>query len=247
MAKRIPSPRIRDQVCSQDYQAKRTATKPDAKVIYGDRHPIRSTRNINYIYGEPPRPEPPTPPRLFVRGCIGGSFKIDLLGLGVRLSPSAFSQWISDESLASIHVHQGDLAIVDPMRNLKHRDIVMVLQDGHEVFRQLLKSRGIWWLKNLDGADSTAVPLLVLPLYGVVLGFLRLCVTSKAVNYALGEKNFVSPERKGLGPRYKKEEASSGLNGQKRPYTRRESAALILASEQAGPRYSSSKIRKKRS
>ena len=139
MAKRISSPRISDQVCSQDYQARRAATEPDAKDVYGDRHPVRSTRKINYVTSEPPRPEPHSTPRLAVRGLIGGSIKIDLLGLNIRVSKGAFSQWIADESLASIHVHQGDLAILDPVRTPRHSDIVMIFQDGHEVFRRLVQ------------------------------------------------------------------------------------------------------------
>ena len=245
MPKRTSTPRVADQICPPEYHAKRGVTKLDARVLYGERDPVRPARKISYIAGEPPKQEPLTIPRLCTRGLIGGSFKIDLLGLNIGLSNHAFSQWICDESLAAIHVHRGDIAIIDPMRILKRGDIVMVLEGGREVFRRLIKKRGVWFLMPLDDNISPATLLLRQPIYGVALGFLRLCVAAKAVNYANTEIETGNPERKMLRRCCRTEDVPFVSSRGKRPYPRPIQPPFILASEGDETRYACSKGKKR--
>ncbi len=249
MKKPSPATKIEDPICLSGYQAQRGSHEQSAKDLYAD--PIRSKprRKISYIPGETPREEPAEIPRLFIRGLAGGSIKMDLRGLNIEISEAAFAHWVADESLKMLHIHRGDIAVIDSMRPvlLEERNLVLVGLDGCEVLRRLARKNRIWFLETADGMAPKPIPLVDQPLYGVVLGTIRLFTKVKARKYRGTDANF-APCRE----RSSSSMATSQCSGDatiKRThsmthYPKRKQRALILAAEEP-PKYVLSEIEQK--
>ena len=124
---------------------------------------------------------------------------MDLAGVGVDLSEAAFAHWIEDESLQRLHIHRGDIAIIDPMAvNLRVGNLILLELDGRPAFRRLSKKGRLWFIRAAGHIRSEAVPLGTHPIYGAVIGITRLFTEVKAVKYRGTESNFKpSFERKG--------------------------------------------------
>ena len=115
MKKARPTSKIEDQVCPTGYHCKLKAGLPSIKKLFSDPVPDRLKERVSYAHGKLPLAEPVDTPRLFIHG-LGGSIKLDLRGLGVAFSAAAFAHFVADESLISLDIHRGDIALVDPLR-----------------------------------------------------------------------------------------------------------------------------------
>ena len=248
MKKQPPATKIEDQTCPRAYRAQRRSHERSAKDLYSDPTPAKPRRKISYLLGETPREEPAEMPRLFIRGVVGGSIKMDLRGLDIELSEPAFAHWVADESLKHLHIHRGDIAVIDPMRPvLRDRNLVLVDLNGREVLRRLAKKNRVWFLETADGTKPEPVPLLDHPLHGVVLGVLRLFTNARAIKYRGTDANFA--------PRCERSSSSVPTNTHSREanaksahsmtlYPRRKQRALILAAERP-PEYLLSEVEPK--
>ena len=189
MAKRRPPRKISDQISPSPYGGKSIPSQTVRASVQHD--PIKTARRVSYIPGEEPKEEPVESPLLFVRG-IGGSIKMDLGGLGIELSPSAFAFEMPDESL-----RRGDLAIVDSLRRtLREGDLLAVTSGTLETLRAVTKRNRIWYLHAADQEDVDLLPLWEHAYTGIVLGFLRMFEPLRAVKYqAISSKSDSNRER----------------------------------------------------
>lgn len=238
MKKRLPPPKIKESVPVTEYHTERHPHLPWARSLFGDPKRTKQRRKASYIPGTIPLDEPPDIPRLFIRGVLGGSFKMDLLGLDINLSEAAFAHWVTDESLTTLHIHQGDIAIVDPLREtLEVGNLILLDLDGRTVLRLLTRKRGVWFVEAADGTDSDPRPLLDYPLYGVALGILRLFTKVKAVVYRGTNANFkTSFERK--PSQVKVKNRGCDQPAELRPkafYSKSKKPKFLLAAEKASP------------
>ena len=177
------SSKVTDHICPQKYKARRGATSR-AKELYADASATELRRRVSYIPDEAPPKQIEKSPRLFIRGLHGGSIDIDLRQLGIRLSEAAFGHWVADESLKFLHVHRGDIAIIDcTHRILREGHLVLLGFGGREVLRRLRKRHRIWYLETVDGSKQDPVPLTDQPMQGTVVGILRLFTRVKPIRY----------------------------------------------------------------
>ncbi len=109
---------------------------------------------------------------------------MDLCGVGTRLSPAAFAYHVPDDSLVSVHIHRGDVVLIEPnYRAFRVGNLVLLEIDGQAVLRRLAKINRLWYLSRLDDAGSTPVPLIDQPLQGIAVGFVRLFAPMKPVKF----------------------------------------------------------------
>ncbi len=248
MEKRLPTARIQDQVDPAGYCAKRAPCPPSVNNLYADPVPSKPRRRINYGFGKAPREEPVEIPRLFIRG-LGGSVKMDLLGIGVKLSEESFMHFIADESLRDLHVHRGDLALIDPIRHtLDVGNLVLLeLPGSGAIIRRLSKRNRVWYLSKADNGNPESFPLINQPMQGVVVGFLRLTTKIKPVNYRGAEANFALAKERAHAtvPICKRAgEKPVESSPSKTRYRKNEHRPFLLTSE-SKPSYPSPKTRKK--
>lgn len=147
--------------------------------------PPSSRGDRRKIYRAPKEASPTAlipPPQLSIRGSGGGSVGIDLRGIGIGLSQTAFGHWVDDESLRMMHIHRGDLAIVDCTDHvLQEGNLILLDLNGRSVLRRLRKRHRIWYLETSDGCQQSSLPLTNQPLHGVVISVIRLFSKAKPV------------------------------------------------------------------
>lgn len=157
---------------------------------------------------------------------------MDLGGLNIELSETAFGHWVSDESLKALDIHRGDIALVDPARRiLEDGNLILVSLDGWEVIKRLREKNHVWYMETANGAAPQSVPLSDSPIQGVVLGVLRLFTNAKAVNFRGTGAEF-GPTREQPSSAIRKSTRSRKSDAKPmRPGRRRR--PLILAGEQS--------------
>ena len=235
MAKRRPLPKISDHTLSPTYGDKLLADETRRASVQHDQ--AQKHRRISYIPGVKLEQEPAQLPRLFVRG-MGGSIKMDLSGLGIPLSPSAFAFEMPDESLQNLGIHRGDLAIVDlPQRSLREGDLIMVTSGPAETLRAVTKRDKIWYLHAAAGKGVTLIPLWKHAYTGIVLGFVRLFEPLKPAKYRAVIPDSDLPRERTLaecqsGQPASKPKANLTLPSQR--YRTRKRRSSVLVAEPAG-------------
>lgn len=231
-------PKIKEQASAQIYQTTPRDKRQFGRDLYADPAPRRPRRKISYIPGEKIREEPADMPRLFIRG-FGGSVKMDLLGVGVGLSEASFAYRVSDENLKDFHIHRGDIAVVDPMRSaFKTGHLILLGLNGREVLGRLEWKHRIWWVQTMDDALPERIVIINQPLYGVVVGIIRLFTPLTPVAYRGTEANFkMMPEVSGDPDQSRK--GTRGTNAKPvRPdtfYNKKKRKPFLLVSEQKSP------------
>lgn len=192
MKKPSSTPEVQDYIGTKVYRAARK-TAPLASEFYAA-PPRKRHRRISYVPGETPPDKATVPPSLFIRGLLGGSLNLDLRGLNIELSEGAFAHWVADESLSQLHIHRGDIAIVDCAHRISREgNLVLLEEGGREVLRRLRRRHQIWHLETADGSKQDLVPLTTQPLQGTVVGILRLFTKVKPSRYDRGSINLAVP------------------------------------------------------
>ncbi|MBE7158129.1 MAG: hypothetical protein INR62_06790 [Rhodospirillales bacterium] len=129
-------------------------------------------------------------PRLFIQGS-GGSIKMDLAGVGVRLSEAVFAHMVADDSLQSIQVCRGDIALIEPVfRRLHVGNLVCLEVDGRPVLYRVRKEGQLWLVGPVSGDPSGSLLLAGQGIQGVVIGFVRLFNTLQPVRYEGTDANY---------------------------------------------------------
>jgi hypothetical protein len=137
----------------------------------------------------------PEVPILVPQG-IGGSFRMDLRGLGITISPLAFAFSVPDDNLAGLRICRGDIAILEPTsRTLRAGDLVLVTDDGLDRLRRVTKVKGVWYLQTNKGDGPELFPLWQYGYQGVVLGVLRLFRPPLIPTHRTTSKSPRRPER----------------------------------------------------
>ncbi len=238
MKKRTTIPRVKDQVLTPIYPAKPRAEQNPEPNFYAAPASCSTRRRISYIPGAVSRKEPVDLPRLFIRG-FGGSIKMDLRGIGVGLSEGSFAFQVPNENLQSLHIHRGDIAVVDPGRPiLKTGNLILLGLDGRETLGRVERRHRIWWVKTMDDALPGRIPLTNQPLYGVVVGCVRLFTALTPVSYGGTEANFKPlQERSGKdfehGRLSRRRDAKPSRSGTR--YAKKKRAPFLLVSESKSP------------
>ena len=234
MKKGRTAPKTKAQPSAVEYGANKRAGQPAAASSHACTTSTKPQRPIRELSGEPIREEPAELPRLFIRGPVGGSFRMDLRGLNIEFSDAAFAYGVADESMREIHVHRGDIAIIDPLGSLQPGGLLLLHLSGHDVIRRLARKKGVWFLETADGTASTAEPLQDHMAQGVVLGVIRLFADVKPVRYRGTEANFRPSLERGTAQKKISYCSTPSAKPQKRKgQTRRRSS--VLAAEDKSP------------
>lgn len=190
MKKHLPASSVQDQVISLSNNNRRAASKPALFVTRPGPTPVGRRRTVSYVPGVVPRKKQPEVPRLFIRN-FGGSIRMDLGGVGVRLSSAVFAHMVADDSLAAIHIYRGDIAVVEPgVRRFHDGNLVMLELDGHAVLRKLKRQKRLWMMDPVDEDPTKSVVLANHGIQGVVLGFVRLFNALRPVRYEGTDANY---------------------------------------------------------
>lgn len=204
----------------------RTTQIPEAK-LYTPPLALKLHRRVSYVPGELPKEESQDAIRLFIRGA-GGSIKMDLRGVGTRLSPVAFAYQVPDDLLADIRIYRDDIIIIEPFyRALHERNLVLLEVDGRSVLKQLTKKKRLWYLNSLGDSGPEPIPLVDRPLQGVVVGLVRLFTSLKPIKFrgaeACSETSFLrfgkdaenEEKSRKAKAKYKDSEAKRAINRRK--------------------------------
>ena len=245
MKKGRTAPKTKEQPSAVEYGANKRVRQPAAASLRVDMTSTKPQRPIRDLPGGPIREEPVELPRLFIRGLVGGSFRMDLRGLNIEFSDAAFAYGVADESMRKIHVHRGDIVIIDPLGGLRPGGLLLLHLDGDDVIRRLARKKGVWFLETADGTASTAEPLRDHMVQGVVLGVIRLFADVKPVRYRGTEANFRPSLERGTAQNKISYCSKASAKPQKRKgQTRRRS--FVLAAEDKSP-YRLSEVEEKSS
>lgn len=234
MAKVLSPKKLSDYHLTSAYSARRD------KRLQHDPKPSRpastnkTRRNSSYIPGESLREEPVELPRLFIRGT-GGSIKMDLGGVGIELPPESFAFTMPDESLGGLHIHAGDIAIIQPLGSKLCEDSLLMVQDGlQQTIRHLVKRGKLWFLETGDGKNTQTWPLLDQSIEGVVLGFVRLFKTIKPVSYRKPDSFYDVPRERNFRTESssdRRHKSERGLSRAKPGYRTGKKSPVLLAAE----------------
>ncbi len=236
--KRPTAPKVKEQASAQIYRATPRDKRQFGRDLYADPTPRQPKRKISYTPGGKIREEPADMPRLFIRG-FGGSIKMDLLGVGVGLSEASFAYRVPDENLKDFHIHRGDIAVIDPVRSVfKTGNLILLGIDGREVLGRLEWTHRIWWAQTMDDALPERIAITNLPLYGVVVGIIRLFTPLTPVAYRGTEANFkMLPELSGAADQGHKRTRGTNVNPVRLNtlYTKKKRKPFLLVSEPKSP------------
>lgn len=190
MKKRPPTSTIQHQVLPPCESISRGTIKPARFATCPGPSPLGEHRAVTYILGQRPRKEPAVLPRLFIRGH-GGSIKLDLGGVGMRFSQAAFAHRVADDSLLSLHVCRGDIAVIEPaVRRICDGNLVLLEVEGHSVIRRIQKRKRIRVLSPVDLGSDEVILLAGQAIQGVVIGFLRVFGALRPIKYEGTEANY---------------------------------------------------------
>ncbi len=238
MKKRPPASKVKEQVSAQNYRATPCDKRKSAMTLSADPAPCRSRRKISYIPGGKIREEPADMPRLFVRG-FGGSIKMDLRGVGIGLSEASFAYRVPDENLKDFHIHRGDIAVIDPVRSaFKTGNLILLGIDRREVLGRLEWRHRIWWVQTMDDGLPERIAITNLPLYGVVVGIVRLFTPLTPMAYRGTEANFkMLPEFSGAADQSHKRTRGTSVKPVRLDtlYTKKRRKPFLLVSEAKSP------------
>lgn len=179
---------VNDRACPPGYDTA-SVSRPDVEAIAAGATrkallPENSFYRISYTPGVQPREEPAELPRLFIQGGSSGSIKMDLSGVGQWLCQSAFAFSVPDESLCDLHIHRGDIAIMEPHGTpAKAGDLVLAFDGEKDALRLVTAVDGILWLGAADGINKTRTLFGLFPYQGVAVGIIRLFRDQKPVPY----------------------------------------------------------------
>ena len=174
MKQRPPAPVIRDHVVSMPPRRVPSTCKQPPTISRLAPTLLGKHRKVNYVLGEKPPKKPPETPQLFIRG-LGGGIKLDLDGVGIRLTKAAFLHWVPDDSLQLVGIHRGDVVLVEPtVRRMHNGNLVLLTLDGNTPFRRLRKEGRLWWADPVDGKSSEPMLLATCGIQGVAIGVIRL-------------------------------------------------------------------------
>lgn len=230
--------KVKEQVSAQIYRTTPRDKRKFARDLYTCPAPRRPGRKISYISDGKIREEPADTPRLFIRG-FGGSIKMDLLGVGVDLSEASFAYRVPDENLKDFHIHHGDIAVVDPMRStFKTGHLILFGLDGREVLGRLEWRHRIWWVQTMDAALPERIAITNQPLYGAVVGIMRLFTPLIPVAYQGTEANFkMLPELSGAADQRHERTRGTTVKPVRLDtlYTKKKRKPFLLVSEPKSP------------
>lgn len=183
MKRPAPLPAVQDQIIPPCEGQNRRAAKSSPFVTRLSPTLLGRHQPVSYVPSEKPRKEPSALPRLFIRGH-GGSIKLDLCGVGVGLSKAVFAHFVADDSLLSLHVCPGDIALVEPaVRRIHSGNLLLLNLEGRLVIRQLEKQKRFWVLHPVGQSSERPVVLIDQGIQGVVIGFVRLFNKLRPIRY----------------------------------------------------------------